>query len=368
MSVQLSRPKWFAVGLLLWVLLACNAWVRPSAPPGVGATASQPLGVLSRAPSASDQAVRRLNEGRTALRFVDEGGNPVAGVPVYEHEDPQGAVYPWQVGAADSDGIYHPEHFPITLGVNGWPATPESLRVEDDGREHVMTVARACDVALSWDLPPGPNPYAFDMPGAESVPVAQGSAHLHVPCGVLSVELRERTDEPARAVELVEAHFDSREPTAHLEWKSRSGITVCVEDEEGVRIPDAKVQGMLDAWPRGDCWGVDPFPACVDFEAGGFLTGELCPEDGFTWQRTRYDIALERAREVHFTCDVGGESAACTEEQVRGARCVSAATPDFGACDLEAQTCACPDAPDAQLLCADWGVRGGAGSDPRWKG
>lgn len=351
MGVPLSRRKWAAACLLLWVFLACAPWVGSSARHGVVGAENRIPGVLSSAPSESHDAVARLNEGRTALRFVDDGGNPVAGVPVYVGFDSATGAMPSQIGVADADGVYHPEQFPVILGAPGWQATEEWLTMEDDGRERVLTVTRACDVALSWDLPPGPNPDEINVEGAGALAVALGHALLHVPCGELSVGASERGDEAASAVQLVGNHFDSREPTAHLEWKTREGITVCVEDEEGSRIPGATVGGTLGGWPRGDCWGVDALPWCVEVEAGGFLSGELCPEDGVTWQKTRYDMVLERAREVAYTCKIDGESGECTAEQVFEARCVSAATPDFGPCDRDAQTCDCPDAPDAHLLC-----------------
>lgn len=352
-----SRARTIAVAAAVLGLLLMFLWSFTRQKPIFGFGQSVPAPPALPAPARAPAMPSRISPpGQTALRLVDDAGNPVEGVPIFEGEPlgigklffKPGSVVPSALGTSDANGIYVPLVFPVTLGVGDWPANPPTVALTDDGREHVMVVTPACEVALSWALPPGPNPIAFVIPGAENLPIAPGEAVIRVPCGVVPVGVSSSGDHPSSSVELVNYQFDSRQSPVRLLWQPIAAITLCISDEEGNRLTQATVRG---SWKVGDCSAIDARHVwCQEVTSEGFLDASVCPESGDGWVKTRYDVALERGRKVHYDCLKDDGTEGCDPSKFMLVNCVSRATPDSGSCLTDTQTCICPDEPDAYLV------------------
>jgi hypothetical protein len=250
------------------------------------------------------------------------------------------------LGESDDNGLILPEQFPLTVNVAPWPSTPGELEVTDDGREHVLVVARRCSVDLSWDPPGDPEILDIAFGVAAPAPIGLGKATIEVPCGDAVVTPETAFSGTAR-VEPVPATIDTRAGTGHIQWAARDSVRICVTDESGAPLPEATIGG---SWPDGDCWRY-PGTFCARPTAPGFLAAELCPEvRGADWSEDDYTIALERGVPVALQCDDGSGPGPCPA-RVGILQCVSASTPDSGTCWGDPWTCLCPDAPDAAVLC-----------------
>lgn len=89
----------------------------------------------------------------------------------------------------------------------------------------------------------------------------------------------------------------------------------------------------------------------VEVSAPGYLTADLRPELPLVWLKEHYDVVLEDGLTVNYTCLQDDGTVECKKKDVAGAACISAETPDGGPCDAERQSCVCPDAADAHLVC-----------------
>lgn len=109
-----------------------------------------------------------------------------------------------------------------------------------------------------------------------------------------------------------------------------------VTDEAGAVLGDATATGGIR---DGDVLRV-PVRAfgCLQVEAPGFLTTDLCPPPGTAFTSEARKLALERGGKVKLLCEEHGVPGPCPDRLV--ARCLSPDTPDFGRCD--AGVCDCP--------------------------
>jgi hypothetical protein len=352
---SVTRPVISRTRLLLTLLAALllgavgTRWVLGAAPEA----APEPVGPPTRAARVT---TRVAPEGVTSVRVVDDLGQPVPDLPIWEgravttaHTGGDGVSRPinagTRLGVTDAHGIFLPGRFPVTVNVAPWPALPDAVTLEDDGGEHLLTVARPCPVAVTWDTPADATIVDIALGEHAGAPIAAGHANLVVPCGDTWIASR-GLDTPR--VEADPANFDSTAGAVHVRWLERDNIRVCVNDEEGARVPDAVVDG---AWQDGDCWRY-PYQDCAQGRADGFLGAELCPEFGLLggFVRSSYDLALERGVPVAVSCDDGSGPGACPAK-LGFLNCVSDATPDVGTCARTPDwTCTCPDAPDAHVV------------------
>lgn len=334
--------------LLLVLLGATGVWWS------VGRTAEvAPAGPPDREVRVT---TRVAPEGVTTVRLVDDLGQAVPDLPIWEGEAhtttrrgedgvSRAVNAGTRLGETDARGLFVPERFPVIVNVAPWPSLPHSLPIPDDGREHVLTVARPCPVDLTWDAPDDATIVAIALGELDHAPISAGRARLVVPCGETWI-LPEGDGTPR--VEPVPDHFDSAVGAVHVSWEVRDAIQLCVTDEEGARVPEAVVEG---AWPDGECWRY-PGPECARARAKGFLGAELCPEFGMFggFLRSSYDLALERGVTVALRCDDGEGPGPCPEKSGL-LHCVSDATPDVGTCARAPDwQCTCPDAPDARVV------------------
>ncbi|MES2643505.1 MAG: hypothetical protein V4850_28735 [Myxococcota bacterium] len=336
--------------LVLLLLGSVGAWWAL----GAALEASpEPVGPPARAARVT---TRVAPEGVTSVRVVDDLGRPVPDLPIWEgravtttHTGDDDVSRPTnagtRLGVTDAHGIFVPERFPVTVNVAPWPALPDAVTVENDGGEHLLTVARPCAVALTWDTPADATIVDIALGEQAGAPIATGHANLVVPCGDTWIASRGH-DVPR--VEPEPANFDSATGAVHVRWLERDNIRVCVTDEEGARVPDAVVEG---AWQDGECWRY-PYQECARGRADGFLGANLCPEFGLFggFVQSSYDLALERGVPVAVWCDDGSGPGACPG-RLGVLTCVSDATPDVGTCARDPDwACTCPDAPDARVV------------------
>ncbi|GDX78778.1 hypothetical protein LBMAG42_05890 [Deltaproteobacteria bacterium] len=300
-------------------------------------------------------------EAQTTLRLVDAAGAPVAGLPIYAAEASQGMGGPEPLGLSDFDGRFIPEQLPIEVDLGEWPALPTSLLLVDDHREHVMTVVPACDVVYTWEPPPAPAPLAIMFHPGWGVDVADGKAEFRLPCVEKRVTLHNEPGSVGGAVALARDHFGPEETSIHLEWTPRDAVEVCVVDEAGRPIPEARLEmGPWgdDAWQLGACWAMEPNGGCQTVSAAGYLRSRICPEEGGTWLLPRYEVVLEQGVTAHYACQNDDGTLGCTSGEVKAASCLSRKTPDIGSCDASTQTCSCPEADDAYVVCTQGDYQG----------